>query len=60
MRVAALRAIAGSDILAAPVVGMTHGVMMMACAALILVYVTATVVSGASRSGRAPSAGPVR
>lgn len=44
LRVAPLRAIAGDNILASPVVGMTHGIVMMAFTALISAYVIASLV----------------
>ena len=47
LRVRPLRTLAGGDILASPSVGMTHGVVMMVFAALILFYV---VVSLARRT----------
>jgi uncharacterized membrane protein len=58
LRVAPLRAIAGPSILASPVVGMTHGIVMMAFVVLILFYVVTSLF--ASRSSRVPSADPAR
>ena len=58
LRIAPLRAIAGDNLLASPIVGMTHAVVMMAFMLLIAFYVIATVL--ASRSARAPSASPSR
>ena len=42
LRITALRALAGDSILASPVVGMTHAVVMMLFAALIVFYVLAS------------------
>jgi uncharacterized membrane protein len=58
LRVAPLRAIAGSNILAAPVVGMTHGLVVLTFVVLIVFYLLASLM--ASRSARVPSAGPAR
>ena len=44
LRIAPLRAIAGENLLASPVVGMTHGIVMMAFTALILAYVITSLV----------------
>jgi uncharacterized membrane protein len=44
LRIALLRAIAGDNIQASPVVGMTHGAVMMAFTALIVAYVIASLV----------------
>ena len=60
LRVEPLRAIAGDNILASPVVGMTHGVVMMVFTLLIVFYVIASMVRGSSRFARAPSADPAR
>ena len=49
LRIAPLRAIAGDNILASPVVGMTHGVVMMAFAALIVFYVAASRLQARQR-----------
>jgi hypothetical protein len=52
LRVAPLRAIAGPNIIASPVVGMTHGVVMMAFTALIVAYVIASSLTRTSLSRR--------
>lgn len=44
LRVRPLRAIVGNNILASPVVGMTHGVVMMAFTVLIVGYVIASLL----------------
>ena len=58
LRIAPLRAIAGDNLLASPIVGMTHAVVMMAFMVLIAGYVIATIVGRSSRSARVPSADP--
>ena len=58
LRVAPLRAIAGPSILASPVVGMTHGIVMLAFVLLIVFYLLASML--ASRSSRVPTADPAR
>ena len=58
LRIAPLRAIAGDNLLASPIVGMTHGIVMMAFMVLIAGYVIATIVGRSSRSARVPSADP--
>lgn len=60
LRIQPLREIAGRDILASPVVGMTHGVVMMVFTALILFYVVASIVRRSNRFARVPSADPAR
>ena len=45
LRIGPLREIAGPNIIASPVVGMTHGVVMMAFSALILFYVIASLAN---------------
>jgi len=49
LRIAPLRAMAGDNILASPVVGMTHGVVMMAFTALIVFYVAASLLHARRR-----------
>jgi hypothetical protein len=58
LRVTILRAIAGPSILASPVVGMTHGIVMTAFVVLIVFHVVTSLF--ASRSSRVPSADPAR
>ena len=58
LRIGALRALAGENLLASPIVGMTHAVVMMVFMLLIAFYVMVTLL--ASRSARAPSASPSR
>jgi len=60
LRIAPLRVIAGDNMLASPIVGMTHAVVMMAFMVLIAGYVIASIVGRSSRSARAPSADPGR
>lgn len=60
LRVRPLRTLAGANILASPIVGMTHGLVMMAFTLLIVFYVIASMARGSSRSARAPSADPAR
>lgn len=58
LRVSILRAFAGPSILASPVVGMTHGIVMTAFVVLIVFHVVTSLF--ASRSSRVPSADPAR
>jgi hypothetical protein len=46
LRVRPLRALAGDNILASPIVGMTHGAVMTAFTALIAFYVIASLLRG--------------
>lgn len=46
LRVAPLRGVAGPDILASPIVGMTHGVVMLTFVVLIVFYLLASIVAG--------------
>ncbi len=58
LRVTPLRAIAGPSILASPVVGMTHGIVMLVFVLTIAFYVLSSLL--ATRSSRVPSADPAR
>ena len=49
LRIAPPRAIAGDNILASPVVGMTHGVVKMAFTALVVTYVIASLTRAGTR-----------
>ena len=49
LRVRSLRRLAGDTILGSPLVGMTHGVVMLVFVTLIVGYLTASVVSRARR-----------
>jgi uncharacterized membrane protein len=60
LRIGPLRALAGENLLASPVVGATHAVVMSAFSLLIVVYVTLTVRRKASPFAPAPTAGPGR
>jgi hypothetical protein len=58
LRIPPLRAMAGDNLLASPIVGMTHGIVMMAFMVLIAGYVIAAIVGRSSRSARVPNADP--
>ena len=58
LRLAPLRTIAGPSILASPVVGMTHGIVMLVFALLIAFCLLTSIL--ASRSSPVPSADPAR
>jgi uncharacterized membrane protein len=49
LRISALRRLAGDNIMASPLVGMTHGLVMLAFVLLIGGYVAASIVNQAQR-----------
>ena len=55
LRIEPLRARAGPNIFASPLVGMTHAVVMLAFTLLIVLYVTATVLRSSRRGRISPS-----
>jgi hypothetical protein len=54
LRIRPLRGLAGDNILASPLVGMTHGLIMLMFVLLIAGYVAASFVSQARRRQTSP------